>query len=437
MRQAATDVVQRLVTSGFTTYLAGGCVRDILLGRIPVDYDIATEALPEMVELTFPGAITTGKSFGVVRVPVGQYEIEVATFRADHGYQDGRRPDRVTFSDPKTDAQRRDFTINALFMDITQGNKIIDYVDGQADLERRLVRCVGNPAERFREDHLRMLRAVRFASVLSCALDPSTVDAIQQHAERVTAVAAERVRDELTRILTEAPRAGDAIVLLDTVGLLPHVLPEVSAMHGVPQPPQFHPEGDVLAHTVLMLNQMDAPSAQLAWAALLHDVGKPPTLTTDTDRIRFNCHAEVGSDMATQILRRLRFGNDDIAFITACVRGHMRTMDVPHMRRATLRRMVGASTFPVELELHRLDCIGSHGDMDNYNRLVAFRDEMANEPVLPSPWITGHDILALGLTEGPQVGHWLRRAYEAQLESRFPDRESLLAWLIEQTKRSS
>jgi poly(A) polymerase len=224
---------------------------------------------------------------------------------------------------------------------------------------------------------------------------------------------------------------------LDTVGLLPHVLPEVSAMHGVPQPPQFHPEGDVLAHTVLMLNQMDAPSAQLAWAALLHDVGKPPTLTTDTDRIRFNCHAEVGSDMATQILRRLRFGNDDIAFITACVRGHMRTMDVPHMRRATLRRMVGASTFPVELELHRLDCIGSHGDMDNYNRLVAFRDEMANEPVLPSPWITGHDILALGLTEGPQVGHWLRRAYEAQLESRFPDRESLLAWLIEQTKRSS
>ena len=431
---AAAAVVQRLAERGFTTYFAGGCVRDMLIGRTPVDYDIATEALPDVVEGLFEGAITTGKSFGVVRVPMGGCEIEVATFRADHGYHDGRHPDQVTFSDAATDAQRRDFTINALFMDIQQDGRIIDYVDGQADLARRVVRCVGEPAARFAEDHLRLLRAVRFASVLEFDIDPPTADAIRAQAASVTGVAAERIRDELTRTLTESARAGDALLRLKEVGLLEQLLPEVCAMHDTPQPPQFHPEGDVLVHTALMLNQMEHPSPRLAWSVLLHDVGKPPTMTDNTDRIRFNGHPEVGGDIAAQILRRLRFANDDIDFIVACVRGHMRTMSVPHMRRATLRRMVGAPTFPVELELHRLDCLGSHGDLTNYDILVAFEEEMANEPVLPPPWITGRDVMALGVPQGPQVGHWLRHAYEAQLENRFPDRDSLRAWLTGEMK---
>lgn len=432
-RRAAIAVVERLAANGgFTTYLAGGCVRDMLLHRTPADYDVATEARPDVVERLFPGAITTGKSFGVVRVRMADVEIEVATFRADHGYHDGRRPERVTFSDPETDAQRRDFTINALFMDPRAQHRIIDYVDGQRDLADRIVRCVGSPAKRFQEDHLRMLRAVRFASVLDFDLDTATAAAIQTHAACIDGIAAERIRDELTRILIEAPRAGDAIVLLDAVGLLTAVLPEVAAMRGVHQPPQFHPEGDVFEHTVLMLNNMDAPSPRLAWSVLLHDVGKPPTRTDDADRIRFNRHATVGGDMCAAILRRLRFPRDDTDFIAACVRGHMRTMDVPHMRRATLRRMIGAPTFPVELELHRLDCTGSHGNLDNYNHLAAFQEEMAREPVLPPAWITGRDILALGIPEGPRIGHWLRRAYEAQLEDCFPDRDALLAWLREE-----
>ncbi len=430
--RAAISVLERLTAEGFTAYLAGGCVRDMLLDRTPVDYDVATEALPDVVERIFPGSITTGKCFGVVRVRVDEAEVEVATFRADHGYHDGRHPDSVTFSDPETDAQRRDFTINALFMDLQHGNEIIDFVDGQRDLARRVVRCVGDPATRFKEDHLRMLRAVRFASVLEFRLDDTTADAIQKHAASVTEMAAERIRDELTRILVESPRAGDALMLLDEVGLMEPLLPEIKAMQGTPQPPQFHPEGDVFEHTMLMLNEMESPSPRLAWAVLLHDVGKPPTITTDTDRIRFNRHANVGGDMAVEMLRRLRFSNDDIDFITECVRGHMRTMDVPRMRRATLRRMVGALTFPVELELHRLDCIGSHGDLDNYNRLVAFQEEMANEPVLPPAWITGDDILEMGIPEGPRIGYWLRLAYEAQLEDRFPGREHLLAWLRDQ-----
>ncbi|MBL7076523.1 MAG: CCA tRNA nucleotidyltransferase [Kiritimatiellae bacterium] len=430
--RAAIAVIERLTSEGYTAYLAGGCVRDMLLGRTPVDYDVATEALPDVVEALFPGSITTGKCFGVVRVRLDSEEVEVATFRADHGYHDGRHPDSVTFSDPETDALRRDFTINALFMDIRHEDQVIDFVNGQRDLGDQTVRCVGDPETRFKEDHLRMLRAVRFTSVLAFQLDAATADAIREQATCVTDMAAERIRDELTRMLTESPRAGDALMLLDEVGLLDPLLPEISAMRGTPQPPQFHPEGDVLEHTVLMLNEMESPSPQLAWSVLLHDVGKPPTITTDTDRIRFNNHASVGGDMTVEILRRLRFPNDDIDFITACVRGHMRTMDVPHMRRSTLRRMVGAPTFPVELELHRLDCVGSHGDLDNYGRLVAFQDEMANEPVLPSAWITGADVLQMGIQEGPQVGHWLRLAYEAQLEDRFPDRDTLLAWLKEQ-----
>jgi poly(A) polymerase len=431
---AAVRVVERLAEKGFITYLAGGCVRDRLLGRTPVDYDVATEALPDIVESLFPGAITTGKCFGVVRVRLDSEEVEVATFRADHGYHDGRHPDSVTFSDPETDAQRRDFTINALFMDPRHDDTIIDFVEGQRDLSGHTVRCVGDPATRFQEDHLRMLRAVRFTSVLDFQLDAATADAIRSRASCITDIAAERVRDELTRILTESPRAGDALTLLHEVGLLEPLLPEISAMRGTLQPPQFHPEGDVFEHTVLMLNEMEAPSARLAWSVLLHDVGKPPTFTDDTDRIRFNRHAPIGGDMAAAILRRLRFPNDDRDFITACVRGHMRTMDVPRMRRSTLRRMVGAPTFPVELELHRLDCVGSHGELDNYDRLMAFQQEMANEPVLPPAWITGRDVLDLGIPEGPGIGDWLRLAYEAQLEDRFPDRESLLAWLTQQVK---
>ena len=435
LSDGARAVVRRLTEEGFTALWAGGCVRDLIMDRAPKDFDIATSAVPDQVERLFPGAVTVGKSFGVVRVRIHSLEYEVATFRKDQAYRDGRHPEGVVFTDEQTDALRRDFTVNALFLDPLTG-AVRDYVGGQADLAARLIRAVGRPDDRFAEDHLRMLRAVRFAATLDFKLDPVTADAIRRHAPQIEKVSAERIQQELTRILLEAPQPGAAIELLQAVGLLPVILPEVSALRGQEQPPQFHPEGDVWTHTIMMLNAMRPwpssgrqPDLRLAYAVLLHDVGKPGTAKFVENRIRFDCHAGVGAALAEVILKRLRLPNDDIKAIAFCIGNHMRFMDVQRMRKATLCRLVGAPTFATELELHRLDCAASHGDMTNHAFLVAFQAARRAEPVLPKPWVTGHDILPLGVTAGREIGRWKQMVYDAQLEGLVENREAALAWL--------
>ena len=430
----AREAVVRLQQAGFTAYWAGGCVRDMLMGREPRDIDIATNAVPNEVARLFPGAVMVGKAFGVVRAPVAGHFFEIATFRKDHAYHDGRHPSGVTFSDPPTDANRRDFTINAMFYDPV-GGTIHDYVDGRTDLAARAVRCVGEPSRRIEEDRLRMLRAARFASTLGFELHAETECAIRAAAAAVTSVSAERIRDELTRTLLESIAAGDAILLLDRLGLLDPILPEVAAMRGQAQPEQFHPEGDVFDHTVLMLNLMRERSIALAYAVMLHDVGKPGTAVQAPDRIRFDNHASLGADIAADVLERLRVSRRETDFIVHCIRNHMRFIDVQRMKTATLRRMVGAPSFDVELELHRLDCVASHGSLDNYEFLVTFRKEFRAEPPLPARWVSGRDILHLGLSEGPVVGKWLARAYDAQLEGRCPDRNALLDWLRQEIQK--
>ena len=424
----AIEVVRRLQAAGFIAYWAGGCVRDLIMKRPAKDYDIATNAIPDKVMELFPDAVAVGKSFGVVRVPVAGHWYEVATFRKDAPYVDGRHPTSVTFSDPETDAQRRDFTVNALFYDPFR-QEVIDYVEGRADIDRGVIRAVGNPGARFREDHLRLLRAVRFAATLGFTLDPDTAVAIRGTAGQIATISAERIREELSRLWVEAKQAGQALILLRDLGLLAVVLPEIAVMQGVEQPPEYHPEGDVFEHTVVMLDQMRTDDYRLAWAVLLHDVGKPPTAQFKDGRWRFECHANVGAGAASAILERLKFSSDDRAAITFMVGNHMRFVDVKSMRRSTLRRLVGAPTFPLELELHRLDCVACHGDLENYHYLVEFRRQMESEPVLPPPWVNGREIIALGIQEGPQVGVWRKKAYDVQLEGVVADRESLLDWL--------
>ena len=434
----ARDIAATLTAHGHQALWAGGCVRDLLLGREPKDYDIATAARPEDIQRLFPDARGVGRAFGVMLITRDQVSCEVATFRRDLDYRDGRHPDRVEFCDAEEDARRRDFTVNGLFLD-PRDNTILDYVGGQADLRARLIRAIGDPAARFREDHLRLLRAVRFASTLEFTMDPATLAAIRTDAALLGSVSAERIQQELTRLLLEAPRAGAGVELLQTAGLLPVILPEITAMIGVEQPPEFHPEGDVFRHTMIMLDMMGPRDAVLAWSVLLHDVGKPPTFQRairpdGSERIRFERHADVGAEMAEAILRRLRCSNELIAAVTHCVRNHMRFGDADEMRESTLRRLVGAPTFPTELELHRIDCESSHRILDNHRLLTDFAEKLRNEPVLPPPWISGRDIMALGVPEGREVGRWRNLAYEAQLEGRCPDRESLLAWLKEQMK---
>jgi len=427
-RAGALELVRRLQQAGFTAYWAGGCVRDALLGREPRDYDIATDAVPDAISRLFPPARPVGRAFGVMLVPAQGHWYEVATFRHDHAYRDGRRPEGVTFSTPRDDAQRRDFTVNALFHDPV-ADRLHDYVDGRADIERRILRCVGVPAQRFAEDHLRMLRAVRLAAVLDFTLEPATAAAIRAQAPLLARISTERVRDELTRTLLEAPRPGDAILHMQTLGILGVILPEIEAMHGQAQPPEFHPEGDVLQHTALMLNRMRRRSVTLAYAVLLHDVGKPPTASLDNGRIRFNRHDVVGAGIASTVLERLRLPRQVCEAVCAMVRHHMQFAAVREMRPATRRRMLGRETFPLELELHRLDCLSSHRQLDHYRFLLAEQRRLRNSPPLPQPWLNGRDILAAGIPAGPAVGQWLHRAYDRQLDGTDSGRDAQLAWL--------
>lgn len=421
----AIQVVRQLRGVGFQAWLVGGCVRDLLLGISPKDFDLATDALPDDVMALIPGSQLVGAHFGVVLVTTGGASVEVATFRSDHAYEDGRHPSRVVFeTDPRQDVIRRDFTINALLLDPESG-EVLDYVGGREDLAHGVVRAIGDPAARFREDHLRMLRAVRFSARLGFRIEPATMAAIQWLRGLITRVSAERVRDELIRILTEgAARRG--FELLDESGLLAEILPDVTRMKGVPQPPQFHPEGDVWTHTLLLLENMGQPSVTLALAALLHDVGKPPTFRV-ADRIRFDGHAELGADMAVRILTDLRFSSDEIRQVDSEVRNHMRFMDVPRMRESTLKRFLRLPKFEEMLELHRLDCLSSHRLLDNYYFVKSKLEEMPPEGIRPQPLLTGTDLIAAGYAPGPRFKEILTAVEDAQLEGAIRTAEEAMA----------
>ncbi len=428
LREAAVAVVRKLQQAHFIAYWAGGCVRDQLLGIDPIDYDIATNATPDEVVKMFPRSTVVGKNFGVVVAPFQGVNFEIATFREDRDYVDGRRPTSVVFVTPEEDAKRRDFTINAMFFDPVK-ETLHDFVGGQVDLAAKKIRCVGDADRRFAEDHLRMLRAVRFASRFGFEITDDTAAAIQKHAASIALISKERIQVELTRTFLEAKKPGKALQLMESLGLLKIIMPEVAVMREQEQPPQFHPEGDVLTHTIMMLDEMAYRDTTLTYATLFHDLGKPVTATHDGTRIRFNCHAERGAEMAYEIMRKFHFPTRIIEDVTRCVRGHMRFMDAQKMRKSTLRRLVGGSTFETELELHRLDCGASHGMLDNYEFLKEKQIEMANEPILPPHWISGRDIMAIGVKEGPEIGKWIRAAYDAQLNGEHPDRETMLAWL--------
>ena len=427
--EAARRIAARLRESGHVAYFAGGCVRDLVRGLAPKDFDVATDAPPEVVQKIFPRTYAVGARFGVVVVVVGGDNFEVATFRSDDAYVDGRRPSAVHFSSPEEDAKRRDFTINGMFLD-PAANEVIDFVGGRADLEAKLVRAIGEPAQRFAEDRLRMLRAVRFATVLDYKIDNQTWDALVANAASINEISAERVREELVRIFL-SPQRVRGWDLLDSSGLMRAILPEIDAMKGCLQPEQFHPEGDVFQHTRLMLSLLpEKVSVPLVCSVLFHDVAKPVTATVDeTGRIRFNEHDRIGAEMTEAIMGRLRFSRAEIDATIEMVRQHMVFKDVPKMRVAKLKRFMARPTFEDELELHRVDCAGSHRMMDNHEFLLCKREEFANEPIIPPPLVRGDDLIALGLKPGPRFGEILEAVETRQLEGTLRDREEALEWL--------
>ena len=426
----ARHIVARLHDAGFTAYYAGGCVRDVLLGKTPVDYDIATSARPEDVQKIFPRTVAVGAHFGVIVVLEEGVEFQVATFRADGIYIDGRHPDSVTFSSPEQDAARRDFTINGMFFDPLK-NDVIDLVDGRNDLAAKILRAIGNPADRFREDRLRMLRAVRFAATLGFTIDPQTWDALLENAAAIREVSAERIREELVRVFLSPARVR-GFDLLDASGLMQAVLPEISALKGCEQPPQFHPEGDVFVHTRRMLELLpEKVSVPLVLSVLFHDLGKPSTYSLDPaeGRIRFSGHDKVGAEITARLMERLRFSRAEIDATVEAVDQHMVFKDVQKMRVAKLKRFMSREHFADEMELHRVDCTSSHGMLDNYEFLLAKRGEFASEPLIPPPLVTGGDLLALGWKPGPAVGKILEAVQTRQLEGTLASREDALAWI--------
>jgi poly(A) polymerase len=425
-RELANSICATLRSNGYQALLCGGCVRDLLLKREPVDYDVATDALPEQVISLFPDTLEVGAKFGVILVEQDGVQVEVATFRSDVGYSDGRHPDGVVYSkSPREDVQRRDFTINGLLMEPETG-EVLDFVGGQADLSAGVIRAIGDPDRRFTEDKLRLMRAVRFAARFAFRIEDTTFAALQRHAPDVTVVSAERLREELTKLLTEgAARRG--FELLHASGLLRYALPEVAAMEGVEQPPQYHPEGDVLTHTMMMIEGLPAGSSStLAWGVLLHDVGKPPTfrpISETGDRIRFDGHTEVGVRMAEEICRRLRFSSDDTAQIMTLVANHMKFKDVTRMRNATLKRFVRLPRFDEHLALHRLDCISSHRRLDAYDFVRKVLAETPPEQITPPRLLTGDDLMDMGYSPGPLFSQIMHALEDAQLESQVATRE--------------
>ena len=416
-------IIEQLRSRGYEAYWVGGHVRDKLLRRPARDCDVATSARPEDVQRIFKGSRIHGARYGVCGVKDGDRIVEVATFRSDGPYSDGRRPDSVTYTtDPEADVRRRDFTINGMLMDPAD-ERVTDHVGGIGDLKRKLVRTIGDPRQRFSEDWLRMLRAVRFAAALNFSIESDTKAAIQSLASNISRVAMERIRDELSRILTEGG-ARQGFELLDETGLLGVFLPEVVALKGVEQPPEFHPEGDVWTHTLLMLDGLEEPSPPLAWGVLLHDVGKPRTYRR-TDRIRFHGHVAAGLELAESICDRLRFSNVDTDRVLALIRNHMKMADLPQMRPGKQRRFVEQPYFDDHLALHRLDCIASHGRLDNYEYAVAKSQEVAAyTPVVPL--LTGNDLKEAGYKPGPVFREILGLVEDLHLDGELSDRESAL-----------
>jgi poly(A) polymerase len=456
MKNAALDIVKRLRQAGYLAYWVGGCVRDLIMGHQPTDYDIATSATPDDIVQLFPRSLTVGAQFGVVIVPQGDHFYEVATFRSEGAYSDGRRPDRVTFTaDPRQDVERRDFTINGLLYDPLE-DTVLDYVGGQSDIQSRLLRTIGSPERRFLEDKLRLVRAVRFAARFNFRLENSTREAIHELAERISLVSPERIRDELIKLLTHG-YAARGISLMDSCGLLQFILPEVTRLHGVAQPPEFHPEGDVWTHTLLMLELMDEraggektipagdlavsppavdpagwgqyPSLTLAWGVLLHDIGKPPTFEL-SDRIRFNNHPEVGARMAASLCERLRCTTKQTIRITELVRDHLKFKDLPQMRASTLKRFLRQEGFEEHLELHRLDCLGSHRHLETWQFAKEKMAEFSPEEIRPKPLLSGDDLIQLGYPPGPVFKQILKSVEEAQLDNRVQTPEEAKAFVL-------
>lgn len=432
----AISIIQILRQQGFLAYLAGGCVRDLLLQREPSDYDVATSATPAQVMEIFPETYAVGAQFGVVLVPPTEREaasqrrpVEVATFRSDLAYSDGRRPDEVRFSsDPREDVARRDFTINGMMLDPTT-DEVLDFVGGRRDLAAGTVRAIGDPDRRFSEDKLRMLRAVRFAARFDFSIEERTMEAIQRHAQQINVVSRERVRDELTKMLVEG-RARQAFLLLDESGLLKEVLPEISRMQDVAQPPEFHPEGDVFVHTLLLLDHLPQPCPPtLAWGALLHDVGKPATFRVAPDRIRFDGHVEVGVKVAEEICDRLRFSNDDSVQILALVDNHMRFGHVFRMKESTLKKFLRLPHFEEHLALHRADSLASHRNLHTYQFLQQKIAETPPEKIRPIRLLTGVDLIAAGYQPGPQFRKILEAVEDAQLEGRLTSQAAALKFV--------
>lgn len=444
--QHASEIVGTLRQRGYSAYLVGGCVRDLLLGREPADYDVATSATPDEVMRIFPQTYAVGAQFGVVLVPSRRDEVEgsrnnfvteVATYRSDGVYSDGRHPDQVQFSrEARLDVQRRDFTINGLLLD-PASRAVLDYVDGQEDLKRRVIRAIGTPDQRFKEDKLRMLRAVRLAARFEYEIEDQTFAAIRQLAPRIHQVSHERIRDEILKMLTEG-HAKRAFELLDRTGLLQEVLPEVKRMQGVEQPPQYHPEGDVWVHTLLLLEGLPAGvSKTLALGVLLHDVGKPPTFRVAPDRIRFDSHAEVGTKMAAEICHRFHMSNDETEQVCALVANHMRFGDVTKMKESTLKRFFRLPKFEEHLELHRLDCLSSHRDLSLYDFAKERFHALPAQEIRPEPLITGADLIAAGYQPGPLFKELLTAVEDAQLDGAIHSKEEamgLVKSIVEQPR---
>jgi poly(A) polymerase len=444
--QEAIRIARTLREHGYSAYLVGGCVRDLLLNREPADYDVATSATPHEVIRIFPQTFAVGAQFGVVLVPVRRdnpegerdnYAIEVATFRSDGAYSDGRHPDEVQFSqDARLDVQRRDFTINGLLLD-PDTREVLDYVDGREDLQRGVVRTIGQAHQRFAEDKLRMLRAVRFAARFGYSIDDQTFSAIRELAPQIHQVSRERVRDEILKMLTEG-HARRAFELLDQTNLLEQVLPEIKKMQGVAQPPQYHPEGDVWIHTLMLLEGLPAGCPKtLALGALLHDVGKPPTFRVAPDRIRFDGHAEIGTKMAAEICRRFRLSNEDTDQVLSLVANHMRFGSVAQMKESTLKRFFRLPGFEEHLELHRLDCQSSHRDLSLYEFAKEKFHTMPQEQIRPTPLITGDDLIAAGYKPGPMFKELLTAVEDAQLDGSITTKEAAMELVQEKAQQAS
>jgi poly(A) polymerase len=443
LKDFAISIIRTLHRQGFKAYLAGGCVRDLLLQRDPADYDVATSATPAQVMEMFPDTYAVGAQFGVVLVPLPEDQrtamdesvisktqaIEVATFRSDLGYSDGRRPDEVRFSqDPQEDVARRDFTINGMMLDPVSG-EVLDFVGGRRDLEAGVIRAIGDPGLRLAEDKLRLLRAVRFAARFEYTIDAETLAAVKSLAHEIRVVSRERVRDELTKMLIEGHARG-AFLLLDESGLLKEILPEISAMKGVEQPPEFHPEGDVFVHTLLLLENLPHPCPPtLAWGALLHDVGKPATFRVAPDRIRFDNHVDVGVKIAQEICQRLRFSNHDAAQVLALVDNHMRFGHVTRMKESTLKKFLRLPDFEEHLALHRADSLASHRNLSTYELVRAKLAEIPPETIHPPALVTGDDLIAAGYAPGPRFREILEAVEDAQLEGRLLSRDTALEFV--------